>query len=41
MFCNGVIGLYVSKTYSEVKGRPQYILKDEKVKSQQKSLSEK
>ena len=41
MFRNGVIGLYVSKTYSEVKGRPQYILKDEKVKSQQKSLSEK
>ena len=41
MFCNGVIGLYVSKTYSEVKGRPQYILKDEKVKSQQRSLSEK
>jgi glycosyltransferase involved in cell wall biosynthesis len=29
MFCNGIIGLYVAKTYSEVKGRPQYIVKDE------------
>jgi hypothetical protein len=27
MFCNGIIGLYVSKTYSEVKKRPQYIIK--------------
>jgi glycosyltransferase involved in cell wall biosynthesis len=28
LFCNGIIGLYVSKIYSEVKGRPQYILKE-------------
>lgn len=31
MFCNGIIGLYVSKTYSEVKRRPQYIIKTKKV----------
>jgi UDP-N-acetylmuramoyl-tripeptide--D-alanyl-D-alanine ligase len=30
MFCNGIIGLYVSKTYSEVKRRPQYIIKTKK-----------
>lgn len=27
LFCNGITGLYLSKTYSEVKGRPQYIVK--------------
>ncbi len=27
LFCNGITGLYLSKTYSEVKGRPQYIIK--------------
>lgn len=33
MFCSGIIGLYVSKVYSEVKGRPQYILKEKNIKS--------
>lgn len=27
LFCNGITGLYLSKTYSEVKGRPQYVIK--------------
>lgn len=27
LFCNGITGLYMSKTYSEVKKRPQYIIK--------------
>lgn len=31
LFCNGITGLYVSKTYSEVKGRPQYIIKNKYV----------
>ncbi|MCI5845834.1 MAG: glycosyltransferase family 2 protein [Oscillospiraceae bacterium] len=33
MFCSGIIGLYVSKVYSEVKGRPQYILKEQHIQS--------
>ncbi len=33
MFCSGIIGLYVSKVYSEVKGRPQYILKEQYIQS--------
>ena len=33
MFCSGIIGLYVSKAYSEVKGRPQYILKEQHIQS--------
>lgn len=32
-FCSGIIGLYVSKVYSEVKGRPQYILKEQHIQS--------
>lgn len=31
MFCNGIIGLYVSKTYSEVKKRPHYIVKSKHI----------
>lgn len=33
MFCSSIIGLYVSKVYSEVKGRPQYILKEQHIQS--------
>lgn len=34
MFCTGIIGLYVSKTYSEVKHRPQYIIKTKHINSE-------
>lgn len=30
LFCLGIVGEYLSKTYMEVKGRPIYIVKDEK-----------
>ena len=31
LLCIGVLGQYLAKTYLEVKGRPQYILQEEKV----------
>lgn len=37
LFCNGITGLYVSKTYSEVKRRPQYIIKRSLVCKQEQS----
>ena len=30
LFCFGIIGMYISKTYLEVKGRPIYIVKEKK-----------
>ena len=30
LFCSGIIGMYISKTYLEVKGRPIYIVKEKK-----------
>ncbi len=30
LFCSGIIGLYISKAYLEVKGRPIYIVKEKK-----------
>ncbi len=30
LFCAGIIGMYISKTYLEVKGRPIYIVKEKK-----------
>ena len=30
LFCCGIIGMYISKTYLEVKGRPIYIVKEKK-----------
>ena len=30
LFCSGVIGMYISKAYLEVKGRPIYIVKEKK-----------
>ena len=29
LFCLGIIGQYVSKIYTEAKGRPLYVIKDE------------
>ena len=29
LFCRGIIGEYMSKTYMEVKNRPQYLIRDE------------
>lgn len=41
LMCNGITGLYVSKTYSEVKRRPQYIVKTYRPsRDQMKALSE-
>lgn len=30
LFCSGIIGMYISKAYLEVKGRPIYIVKEKK-----------
>ncbi|MCR4647599.1 MAG: glycosyltransferase family 2 protein [Lachnospiraceae bacterium] len=30
LFCSGIVGMYLSKTYLEVKGRPIYIVKEKK-----------
>lgn len=30
LFCSGIIGMYISKAYLEVKGRPLYIVKEKK-----------
>ncbi|MBO4309902.1 MAG: glycosyltransferase [Lachnospiraceae bacterium] len=30
LFCSGIIGMYISKSYLEVKGRPIYIVKEKK-----------
>lgn len=39
LMCNGITGLYISKTYSEVKRRPQYIVKlQQSSQDQQKRL---
>ena len=31
LFCMGIIGMYISKTYLEVKNRPVYIIKEKKL----------
>ena len=37
LFCTGISGAYISKTYTEVKGRPIYIIREtEKVKNERK-----
>lgn len=41
LFCNGITGLYVSKTYSEVKKRPQYIIKTHQISKDQQEAEAK
>ena len=32
LFCTGIIGAYLSKTYTEVKKRPIYIIREQDLK---------